>query len=121
MIPEVMDIITQVLQAERDKCRDLLENVIDAEQNYLFTNDADYLMNRTDIVPQPDNNPPPTGVNGQNNGGPPVTQVFKGKQQSSNLFVREIRMRIDAYFKIVLRNIRDAVPKVIGYFLVKAS
>jgi len=47
--------------------------------------------------------------------------VFKGKQQSSNLFVREIRARIDAYFKIVVRNIRDSIPKVIGYFLVKSS
>jgi hypothetical protein len=45
----------------------------------------------------------------------------KPKPQSSNLFVREIRARIDAYFKIVVRNVRDSVPKVIGYFLVKAS
>jgi hypothetical protein len=52
IIPDVMDIITTVLQTERDKCRDLIDAVIDSEQNYLFTNDADYLMNRTDIVPQ---------------------------------------------------------------------
>jgi len=45
----------------------------------------------------------------------------KQKQTSSNLFVKEIRARIDAYFKIVLRNVRDSIPKVIGYFLVKAS
>lgn len=51
MIPDVMDIIVQVLQRERDKCRELVESIIDAEQNYLFTNDADYLSNRTDIVP----------------------------------------------------------------------
>jgi dynamin 1-like protein len=37
------------------------------------------------------------------------------------LFVREIRARIDAYFKIVVRNVRDSIPKVIGYFLVKAT
>lgn len=120
LIPELMDIITTVLQTERDKCRDLVEAVIDAEQNYLFTNDQDYLMNRTDIVPtaSPDNQPGP-GQSQQNNGG--MQNVFKGKQQSSNLFVREIRARIDAYFKIVLRNIRDSVPKVVGYFLVKSS
>ena len=56
-----MDIITTVLQTERDKCRDLVEAVIDAEQNYLFTNDQDYLMNRTDIVPSSDNQPPGPG------------------------------------------------------------
>lgn len=35
--------------------------------------------------------------------------------------MREIRQRIDTYFKIVLRNVRDTVPKQIGYFLVKMS
>ncbi len=30
-------------------------------------------------------------------------------------------MRIDAYFKIVVRNVRDSVPKAIGHFLVKQS
>ena len=52
LIPEVMDIIITVLQDEREKTRALVESIIDAEQNYLFTNDQDYLTNRTDIVPQ---------------------------------------------------------------------
>jgi Dynamin central region len=51
MIPEVMDIIVTVLQDEREKTRALIESIIDSEQNYLFTNDSDYLTNRTDIVP----------------------------------------------------------------------
>jgi hypothetical protein len=50
LIPEVMDIITTVFQEEREKTRALVEAVIDSEQNYLFTNDSDYLTNRTDIV-----------------------------------------------------------------------
>ena len=54
MIPEVMDVIIQVLQGEREKCRAIVEAIIDSEQNYLFTNDADYLANRTDIVPSPE-------------------------------------------------------------------
>jgi len=52
MIPEVMDIIVTCLQDEREKTRALVESIIDSEQNYLFTNDSDYLTNRTDIVPQ---------------------------------------------------------------------
>jgi hypothetical protein len=35
--------------------------------------------------------------------------------------VNEIRARIDAYFRIVVRNVRDTIPKGIGFFLVKAS
>jgi vacuolar protein sorting-associated protein 1 len=41
--------------------------------------------------------------------------------RGSNVFVKEIRARIDAYFKIAVRNVRDTIPKTIGYFLVKAS
>lgn len=32
-----------------------------------------------------------------------------------------MRKRIDAYFEIVLRNVKDSIPKAIGYFLVKKS
>ena len=67
MIPEVMDMISEVLQKERDTCREVVESIIDAEQNYLFTNDADYLQNRTDIVPSPDASNNPGGANGVNN------------------------------------------------------
>ena len=55
--PEIMDIICQILQRERDHTRELVESVIDAEQNYMFVNDADYKENRTSIVPQEQNMP----------------------------------------------------------------
>jgi hypothetical protein len=42
-------------------------------------------------------------------------------QRGSNVFVSEMRKRIDAYFEIVLRNVKDSIPKAIGYFLVKKS
>ena len=48
---------------------------------------------------------------------PPQNNMSKG----SNLFVKEIRARIDAYFKIAVRNVRDTIPKTIGYFLVRAT
>eukprot|EP01071_Lankesteria_metandrocarpae_P002982 Lankesteria_metandrocarpae@DN2682_c0_g1_i1.p1 len=43
----------------------------------------------------------------------------KTKTRYSGPFIREIRSRLDAYFNIVLRNVRDSVPKAIGYFLVR--
>jgi len=42
-------------------------------------------------------------------------------QGGNNQFVNEMRKRIDAYFAIVLRSVKDSVPKSIGYFLVKKS
>jgi hypothetical protein len=32
-----------------------------------------------------------------------------------------MRKRIDAYFSLVLRSVKDSIPKSIGYFLVKKS
>ncbi len=58
LIPEVMDIIITVLQEEREKTRAILESLIDAEQNYHFTNDSEYLTQRTDIVPQQEQQQP---------------------------------------------------------------
>ena len=48
--PVIMEIITGVLVAERDHAREILEAIIDAEQNYFFTNDAGYKENRSSIV-----------------------------------------------------------------------
>jgi vacuolar protein sorting-associated protein 1 len=104
-----------------------VESIIDAEQNYLFTNDYDYLQNRTDIVPQQEQNPNPQPQQQPNQSvGQQLTNAVKGnsnssKNSGSNLFVKEIRARIDAYFKLVVRNVRDCIPKTIGYFLVKSS
>ena len=41
--------------------------------------------------------------------------------RAQNSFVRDLRTRIDSYFQIVLRSVRDSVPKSIGYFLVRQS
>jgi hypothetical protein len=43
------------------------------------------------------------------------------KSKSTNIYVREIRNRVSAYFNLVLRGVRDTVPKNIGHFLVRAS
>ncbi|KAL8452904.1 hypothetical protein Emag_002121 [Eimeria magna] len=37
----------------------------------------------------------------------------------SEQFIQEIRRRLDAYFGLVLHNVRDTVPKKIGFFLVR--
>lgn len=49
MIPEIMDIIVKTLSKEREKTREIVEAIIDAE-GFLFTNDMGYKENRSDIV-----------------------------------------------------------------------
>jgi len=48
----MMEMVLSILQRERDHTRQLVESVIDAEQNYLFINDADYKQKHTSLVPQ---------------------------------------------------------------------
>lgn len=43
----------------------------------------------------------------------------KKKTRYSSQFIQEIRRRLDCYFSIVLRNVRDSVPKIIGHFLIR--
>jgi len=59
---QVMEYICDIIGKERDRCREIVEAVIDAEQNYLFTNDLDYKTNRQSIVPEAGNE--------NNNSGP---------------------------------------------------
>ena len=41
--------------------------------------------------------------------------------ETKNAFVEELRNRIDTYFRLVIRNMRDSIPKAIGYFLVRSA
>jgi dynamin 1-like protein len=41
--------------------------------------------------------------------------------RDGNVFVRDLRSRIDTYYAIVVRNVRDTIPKQIGFFLVRKS
>lgn len=99
LIGEILEVVSRCLQEERDKSKEILECIIDSEEGYLFTNDYDYLLNRTDIVP---------GAKDE-----------KKHLSSTTVFVMELRQRIDSYFNLVIRNVRDRVPKTIGHFLVK--
>ena len=41
--------------------------------------------------------------------------------RAQNSFVRDLRNRIDSYYQIVLRSVKDSIPKAIGFFLVRKS
>eukprot|EP00824_Muranothrix_gubernata_P000001 TRINITY_DN0_c0_g1_i1.p1 TRINITY_DN0_c0_g1~~TRINITY_DN0_c0_g1_i1.p1 ORF type:complete len:760 (-),score=142.76 TRINITY_DN0_c0_g1_i1:32-2056(-) len=103
---EVLETVQMVLMDERDKTRYLVESVIESEQGYMFTNDPDYLKNRTDIIPT---------------NTPGMDAKEQKKADPANIYVMEMRARLEAYFKIVLKNVRDLIPKLIGNILVRGS
>ena len=58
--PLVMEVITETLQGLRSKTQDILEVIIDAEQNYFFTNDAQYMQDSiTEVSQQSPRQSPP--------------------------------------------------------------
>lgn len=109
--PVIMDIIVQILQELRDNTRRLVEAIIDSELNYHFTNNNDFKDIAASNHP-PAQQMPPGGM-------PPGQQA--PPQYSGNAIVRDLRVRIDKYFALVLRNVRDTIPKQIGFFLVRKS
>ena len=130
LIPEIMEIIIKCISKERDHAREIVEAIIDSEQNYLFTNDLDYKENKSTTILPDDNNGEderdgrgsgPGGHGGPGGPGGPPRRGEPPRPQGGNVFVRELRTRIDSYFSIVLRSVKDSVPKAIGYFLVRMS
>jgi vacuolar protein sorting-associated protein 1 len=52
VLDEISEISSQVLQDQRDKTRVVVENIIDSELGYIFTNDPEYLTSNVSLVPQ---------------------------------------------------------------------
>ena len=127
-INDMTDLVTNYLIEERDKTKFLIDSVVDMEINYLFTNDYEYLNNFTTFIPKSqrqainnagNNNQPgqpgqEAGLNNNNNEIRPQPPI-----DAKNIFIKEIRNRIEAYFKLIVRNLRDSVPKIMGNYLIK--
>jgi len=45
--PEIIDIVNMIIQEERDHCREIVAAVVEAEENYIFTNDTEFKENKT--------------------------------------------------------------------------
>lgn len=99
VVNEICEVASSVLAKTKEHCREITEALIDSEEGYIFTNDFSYLTQRTDIIPKND----------------------ARARDANAVFVNEVRSRIDAYFSLVIRNVRDSLPKVIGFFLVRDS
>ena len=94
------DFINNFLIQEKDKTKYLVDSIVDMEINYLFTNDYDYLNNFTTFIPKNQNNNQNNNQkNNQMNNNDNI-QSFDAK----TIFIKEIRNRIEAYFKLIVRN-----------------
>ena len=110
------DFINNFLIEVRDKTKYLVDSVVDMEINYLFTNDYEYLNNFTTFIPKNQNQNNQQQQNQKNNMN---NNINPEPNDAKNIFIKEIRNRIEAYFKLIVRNLRDSIPKIIGNNLVK--
>ncbi|OII75132.1 dynamin family protein [Cryptosporidium andersoni] len=161
---QILERSQDILLKQKENTKTILEQLVEAETGYLFTNDSTYLIEHGSVINSNEQTQTGLSKNGsltnehssippghdvQSIKEPPRTaqhilnQVqqtvgnvtnslttnlwvgdgFQGKDKRktrySQVFLREIRKRLDSYFAIVVRNIRDSVPKIIGHFLVR--
>ena len=78
---------------------------MECEENYLFTNDNEYVSDNLHKY---------------------IDETGKKKREDQSVergkyaVVQQLRKRINAYFFIVSRNLKDSIPKIIGTFLIQA-
>ena len=116
IINDMGDFINNFLIEVRHKTKYLVDSVVDMEINYLFTNDYEYLNNFTTFIPKNQNQNNQQQQNQKNNMN---NNINPEPIDAKNIFIKEIRNRIEAYFKLIVRNLRDSIPKIIGNNLVK--
>lgn len=145
MMEEMNDLVNTYLQKERDIAKNIIDTILDQEMNYLYTVDKDYIDNYTTFIPKhvpqviQQGGMQQSGSNQsfQSQGGMQrnnSNQIMHGQNQNQagmmagpavkvdnkKIFVVELRKRVEAYFKLVVRNLRDSVPKAIGNFILRS-
>ena len=117
-VNDMSELISNYLIEERDKTKYLIDSVVDMEINYLFTNDYEYLNNFTTFLPKAVKQQINNNANNPQGNQPQVQQPMP-QIDAKTVFIKEIRNRIEAYFKLIVRNLRDSIPKLMGNYLVK--
>lgn len=92
------DLIRRVLEKHRKELENYLNFLLDSELSYLYTNDIYYLTGDFALTEKE------------------KKKMEKGKIKDPLIF--ELRKRIDSYYKLVVRNLRDLVPKQVFNFLI---
>lgn len=134
---QVLNLTCEIFLREREAARSVIENIVSYETGYLFTNDVRYLTDHGSMQKMM----PPTSAStavssSQASASAPAAKAVSAPQLPPSMFeqqqtaggrrgrysgpyISEIRARLDSYFELVLRNVRDSVPKAVGFFLVR--
>lgn len=154
-INEITEATLNVLLADKERARLLINEIIDANIGYTYTKDPDYLAV---IMPQsekekaekarreeeekrkqeeaakakaatekggdkPDKAKPAKDEDPEEEKEKDTVTINKKKAQKKmeEVLVKEMRNRIDAYYRVVATQLADIVPKMIGHNLVNSA
>ena len=92
----IMRIFSEFVKKCTGDARKILLNLIACEENYIFTNDLS--MYDAEVEDK---------------------AALRTAVETNNILVYELRVKVNRYFKIVVRNLRDSIPKIIGRFLMQ--
>ncbi len=107
LIEDISELVKIFLNKERDKTKKLVNAIFNQEVGYLFTNDIEYINNHTHFIS-------PSQIE-------KIKSAKKGEDiDRDQLFISEVRERLEAYFKVCVRNLRENIPKAIGFHLLKS-
>ena len=92
----IMRIFSDFIKKRTSDTRKILLNLIACEENYIFTNDL--AMYDAAVDDQ---------------------AALRTAVETNNVLIYELRVKVNRYFNIVVRNLRDSIPKIIGRFLMQ--
>eukprot|EP00397_Hematodinium_sp_SG-2012_P004243 GEMP01004254.1.p1 GENE.GEMP01004254.1~~GEMP01004254.1.p1 ORF type:complete len:847 (-),score=157.31 GEMP01004254.1:1014-3554(-) len=143
---QVLHITQSIIEREKQNTSVIVEQIVAYETGYTFTNDEKYLydhgsMGRMYDLKKKEEEarnmappPPPSTLDktssfvkdSASSAHGTMTSLLQHNKKSAmsrmkykGPFVEEIRKRLDAYFGLMVRNVRDSIPKAIGHFLVR--
>lgn len=124
---EMINLTDSFLLELKNKTENILLANIDSEINYIFTNDEEYLNKRTRLIPR--SGQPEKAMIKQSPAEPKEKDKEKDKKEkeeernkrdrpdtkeerdrlkkeAERMFVKELRLRVEHYFKITIRTLR---------------
>ena len=96
---EFSEFTSRILEKEKEEARKIIKYLIEAEMGYLYTCDLNYDK---------------------------INVVDDGKERKliqgiDPKFIEHLKSKMDIYFTLIVKILRDSIPKTIGYFLIKES
>ena len=92
----IMRIFSDFMKKRTSETRKILLNLIACEENYIFTNDL-----------------------GMYDAAVDDKKALRTAVETNTVLIYELRVKVNRYFNIVVRNLRDSIPKIIGRFLMQ--